>query len=220
MIGNNDRANFENRLLSKENVSELAAQTQLVYQRNASRFASERPKDLVEKTWLEQFRKMMPKNGEILDLGCGGGEPITSYFMRQGHNVVGLDASANMIQIARQNLPEGDWRVEDIRTFDFIERFHGIIGWNSFFHLTRQEQRNALPNIAKHLRLEGALLLTVGPQDGEVAGWVCDDRVYHASLSQLEYSDILSNLGLQVHKFVVEDPDCYGMTILLAQKQC
>jgi len=204
--------------LSDKDISELAHQTQRVYQRNAHRFADERPKTLVEKPWLDHFLKFIPEGGDILDLGCGAGEPIASYFMRHGHSIVGLDASSNMIDLARENTPNGDWRLGDMRSFDFPERFHGIIGWNSFFHLTRDEQRCALPNIIQHLHPGGVLMLTVGPHDGEVAGCVGDDPIYHASLSPNEYSDILSKHMVKIREFAPEDPDCYGMTILLARK--
>jgi trans-aconitate methyltransferase len=209
---------YEGRLMNEKCNSELAEQTQLVYERNAFQFAKERPRELVEQPWLDRFRQLIPKKGSILDLGCGPGAPVTSYFMGLGHPVIGLDASNNMIRIAKRQFPAGDWRVGDMRSFDFSERFHGIIGWNSFFHLTREEQRTVLPNMAMHLQLNGALLLTVGPEDGEVAGKVVDDLVYHASLSPQEYSDILSSHGIEIRKFVAEDPNCYGMTILLAQK--
>ena len=203
--------------MEKPDLSELAGQTQQVYERNARRFATERPKTLVEKSWLDRFRSLMPENGNVLDLGCGAGEPIASYLIENGHRVVGLDASKNMIELARQAIPAGDWRLGDMRRFQFSERFHGIIGWNSFFHLTQNEQRAALPKIARHLLPGGAIMLTVGPEEGEVAGRVGDDPVYHASLSPREYDKVLSNEGLEIVNFTAEDPDCYGMTILLAQ---
>lgn len=203
--------------MSKSDLTELAGKTQSVYERNARRFADERPKTLIEKSWLDRFQNLMPKNGKVLDLGCGAGEPIASYLFEKGHRVVGLDASKNMIDLARENIPAGDWRLGDMRTFQLSERFHGIIGWNSFFHLTRDEQRTVLPNIANHLLPGGAILLTVGQHDSEVAGCVGDDPIYHASLSQDEYREILSNEGLGIVRFTPEDPDCYGMTILLAQ---
>lgn len=211
------RSILEGCQLSDRDITDLALQTQVTYQRNARRFADERPKSLVEKPWLDRFLKWIPEGGKILDLGCGAGEPIASYFIGHGHTVVGLDASSNMVDIARANIPSGEWRLGDMRSFEFSERFHGIIGWNSFFHLTRDEQRNVLPCIANHLHPDGVLLLTVGPLDGEVAGCVGDDPIYHASLSPDEYDSILSSLNIQIRQFVPEDPECYGMTILLAQ---
>ena len=162
--------------------------------------------------------KLMPAHVSILDLGCGAGDPIASYFIQHGHSVVGMDSSSNMLAMARKNIPRGDWRLGDMRQLDLPERFNGIIGWNSFFHLTRDEQRKTLPEIARHLLPGGALLLTVGPHEGEVAGCVGDDPIYHASLSLNEYSDILLSHTVRIREFTPEDPDCYGMTILLAQK--
>jgi len=162
--------------------------------------------------------KLMPAYSSILDLGCGAGDPIASYFIKHGHCVVGLDSSLNMLAMACENIPSGDWRLGDMRQLDLPERFNGIIGWNSFFHLTRDEQRQTLPDIARHLLPGGALLLTVGPYEGEVAGCVGDDPIFHASLSLGEYSDILISHTVRIRAFVPEDPDCYGMTILLAQK--
>ncbi|MFA3919639.1 class I SAM-dependent methyltransferase [Ruegeria hyattellae] len=198
--------------------SDLARRTQQVYERNADWFAHTRPRALVEKPWLDRFGALLPDRASILDLGCGSGEPIATYFLRLGHRVVGMDASNAMIRIARQRHPEGDWRLGDMRGLNLAERFDGIIGWTSFFHLTQAEQRDVLPGLARHLRTDGAMLLTVGPEAGEVAGKVGDDSVYHASLSPQEYTDILAEHGLQVVAFTPQDPECYGMTLLLAQK--
>ena len=205
-------------ILKNKDLSQLADQTQLVYERNASQFERDRPKRLIEKPWLDRFLKLMPRQSSILDLGCGSGEPIATYLMELGHRVVGLDASENMIGMAKKRCPSGDWRMGDMRSFDMGESFHGIIGWNSFFHLTRVEQRFVLPNMAKHLKAKGALLLTVGPVEGEVAGIVGNDPVYHASLSQIEYTKILAQNYIEIKSFSVEDENCYNMTILLAQK--
>lgn len=211
-------ANLRGLSLETKDLSRLAAQTQQIYERNAAEFAAHRPKTLVEKPWLDRFLAGMPEKAHILDLGCGTGDPIAAYFMQKGCQVTGLDASAAMISLARTSFPAGDWRLGDMRTFELPERFHGIIGWCSFFHLTPQEQRHTLSIIAKHLHPEGALLLTVGPQNGEVAGCVGDDPIYHSSLSPHEYARALSDLDLQVLDFVAEDPTCFGMTVLLARK--
>lgn len=204
--------------MNETDLAKLATQTQQVYERNAARFELERTKTLFEKPWLDRFLNLLPQHGKVMDLGCGTGDPIAAYITQQGHNVVGVDASQNMIQIAQRNFPDGDWRVQDMRALDLPERFDGIIGWHSFFHLTRAEQRSTLPIIIKHLRRNGALMLTVGPFEGEVAGYVDGDPVFHASLSPDGYKRILAQHGLEVVKFVPDDPDCRGATVLLAQR--
>lgn len=200
-------------------LSDIAKTTQDVYERNAARFDAERPKILFERNWLDKFLSFIPTDGHVLDLGCGSGNPIASYIIGHGYRLTGADASAAMLQLARDRLPDGDWRQVDMRALDLPEQFHGILGWDSFFHLTRTEQRSVLPKLAAHLFPSGVLMLTVGPEDGKVTGRVGDDTVYHASLSIDEYTSILMSEGMEVIDFVPDDPDCAGHTILLAQKQ-
>ncbi len=195
----------------------LAAQTHAVYQRNAARFDRERLQHLPEQGWLDRFLDQIPEAGHILDLGCGAGRPIAAYFRQRRYRVTGVDFSDAMLALARQYEPDGDWRHADMRTLDLPDRFDGIIAWNSFFHLTPAEQRATLPRLATHLKPRGVLMLTVGPQAGEVGGQVGDDAVYHASLSPAEYTATLDTLGLATIRFVRDDPDCDRHTILLAQ---
>jgi SAM-dependent methyltransferase len=199
-------------------LANLARRTQAVYERNAERFDAERPKSLHERIWLDRFTQGMEPGASVLDLGCGAGRPIAAHFMAQGFRVTGLDASRAMLALARSRLSEGDWRLGDMRKLDLEESFDGIIGWNSFFHLTKAEQRCVLPRLARHLRPGGALMLTVGPRESEASGHVGDDPVYHASLAPEEYHSILADHGLAVTRFVLEDPECDCQSVLLAHK--
>ncbi len=198
-------------------LTELALTTQDVYERNAERFDGERYKGLIEKTWLDRFLELLPAGGQVLDVGCGSAEPIADYIIGRGYRLTGVDASVGMIRLATERFPDNDWRQMDMRYLDLPDKFHGLIAWNSFFHLTRAEQRQVLPIFAAHLKAPGALMLTVGPEEGEVDGHVGDDRVYHASLSLEEYRTILESLGLEIVKFIPDDPECDGHSVLLAR---
>lgn len=200
-------------------LSPLARTTQDVYERQAARFDAERPKRLHERAWLDRFLALVPSGGTILDLGCGAGDPIAGYFLRRGHRVVGVDASHAMLAIARQRFPDGEWRHADMRTLDLPERFDGIIAWNSFFHLTRDEQRDVLVRCATHLVPGGALMLTVGPEDGEVTGHAGGEPIYHSSLAPSEYRRRLDALDIEIVTFVLEDPACDGQTVLLGRRR-
>jgi len=199
--------------------SALACKTLGVYERNAARFDAERSKRLHEQVWLDRFLDLVRDRGSVLDLGCGTGDPITAYMAGRGFRVIGVDASRAMLDIARERFPTGDWRHGDMRELDLVERFDGILGWNSFFHLMPDEQRAVLPRLAAHMNPGAALMLTVGPEAGEVVGHVGDDAVYHASLAPTEYETLLGKLGLTIVSFAMEDPKCDMQTILLARKQ-
>ncbi|MEQ9676236.1 MAG: class I SAM-dependent methyltransferase [Roseovarius indicus] len=198
-------------------LGKLAGRTLEIYERNAARYDRERGRSLFEKGWLDRFAAMVPAGGRILDVGCGTGAPIGDYLAGSGHPVTGVDGAAAMIAIARDRRPERDWQLGDMRALEMGERFDGVLAWDSFFHLTGDEQREVLPRLLRHVRTGGPLMLTVGPAAGEVTGHVADDVVYHASLSPEEYRRIIEACGAEVAAFAVEDPACDGHTVLLAR---
>jgi len=199
-------------------LSALAAQTPAVYERQAERFDRERPKTFYERGWIDRFTALLPEGGRVLDLGCGAGDPIAGALIKSGFLVTGLDISHAMLGIARSRFPDGEWLCGDMRALNLNRQFDGILGWDSFFHLTPAEQRTTLPKITAHLAPKGALLVSVGPQAGEVTGHVGGEPVYHASLSEEEYRSILLAHDATVRAFVREDPECDFRTLLLAGK--
>lgn len=196
---------------------DLAKTTRAVYERNAAGFDRHRGRLLIERPWLDRFLALVPEGEAVLDLGCGAGEPIARYLIESGREVWGADFSEPMLAIARERFPQATWVLADMRTLDLGRQFAGIVGWDSFFHLTQDEQRSVIPLLARHLSPDGALLLTVGPSDGEVTGTVEGDPVYHSSLAPDEYARVLAEAGLKVVDFVPEDPACDYHSVLLAR---
>ena len=93
--------------MSKDvNLKEVWSGTRDVYRRRAERFDAERSKILFERKWLERFENLLPEKAELLDLGCGSGEPISKYFIEKGFSLTGIDYAEPMIEIARQRFPE------------------------------------------------------------------------------------------------------------------
>ena len=174
--------------------------------------------DAVRIDGLRRLAGELPPGGRVLDVGCGTGRPISEWLIGEGFRVTGADFAEPMVEIARAKWPEGDWRIVDMRELDLGERFHGIIGWDSYFHLTPDEQRDCLHRLAEHLEPGGALMLTVGHIEGEVVGQVEGEPVYHASLSAKGYAEALEAAGLRMTAYMAEDPDCGGHTILMARR--
>jgi SAM-dependent methyltransferase len=201
-----------------ERVSAGPTDTHAVYERQAKLYDAQRSRALFEARWLARFTALLPTGGRVLDLGCGTGEPIARWFMAEGFQVTGVDFSEAMLGIARTRWPTGDWRQGDMRDFDLGESFDGIIGWNSFFHLTEDEQRLCIARMAAHLEVGGILMLTVGPDAGEVQGTVGDEAVYHASLSPAGYAACLEENGLRLTGFLAEDPETNSHTVMMALK--
>jgi trans-aconitate methyltransferase len=66
------------------------------------------------------------KPGErILDLGCGTGH-LTKQIQEQGAEVIGIDASPEMIEKARESYADIPFEVADARNFHFDEPFDAV----------------------------------------------------------------------------------------------
>ena len=156
------------------------------FERQAETYDAGRSRAFFEARWLSTFGDALSRGARVLDLGCGTGQPVSAWLIGEGFRLTGADFSDNMLEIARRRWPDGDWRLADMRALELGERFDGIVAWDSFFHLTPDEQRAAIPRLAAHLEPGGRLLVTVGPEAGEVTGSVGGEAVYHASLSPAE----------------------------------
>ncbi len=119
--------------------------------------------------------------------------------------------------MARANLPEQVWHVADMRSLSLGRRFEGILAWDSFFHLTHEDQRCMFPVFRDHAAPGAALMFTSGPAHGEAIGVFEGEALYHASLSGEEYRELLGRNGFELVAHVIEDPACGGHTIWLAR---
>ncbi len=96
-------------------------------------------------------------------------------------------------------------------------RFDGVMAWDSFFHLTPEDQQEMFPVFREHVRPGGALLFTSGAVHGDVLGDFEGEPLYHGSLAPAEYRLLLGESGFAVVAYVESDPACGGHTIWLAK---
>ncbi len=200
----------------QRSLNTIKEETQQVYDRYAHRWDEERPKVFYEKVWIEKLLETLPATSDLLDLGCGAGDPIAGFILEKGFALTGIDYAPGMIALARQRYPQGNWLVGDIRDIPVEMTFEGIFSWDGFFHLSIEEQRIALPRIIDLVKLGGTILLTVGHYEGETTGTVCGETVYHASLSPEEYRRILTGSGFSTVEIVTEDVESHGRSVLFA----
>ncbi|WP_420398226.1 class I SAM-dependent methyltransferase [Nioella sp.] len=158
------------------------------------------------------------KDATVLDLGCGSGLPIARWFTDQRCAVTGVDGSKRMLDHFRGNLPGARAVLADMRGLSLGHRFDVIVAWDSFFHLSREDQRAMLPVFATHAAPGARLLLTTGPEDSEAMGQVGPEPVIHVSLSPDVYRALLAAHGFEVLWFRPEDAEFHGHSVWLAQR--
>ncbi|WP_145857053.1 class I SAM-dependent methyltransferase [Pedobacter suwonensis] len=188
-----------------------------VYNKIGSWFAENRAADLVEKAYLNDILEHLPPGAKVLDLGCGDGKPILEYFIKHGINVLGVDASTQMIELAKANFPTTGFLLKDMRELDLEEEFDAIIAWHSFFHLPAGDQPDMFAIFKRHLKPDGILLFTSGTERGEVWSMNGGENLFHASLATAEYQTLLLKNEFKVLRHKTNDPDCGGANVWMAQ---
>ncbi|MFW1690572.1 class I SAM-dependent methyltransferase [Acinetobacter ursingii] len=201
------------------NNERLAQKIIQIYQKYGRDWTELRGDYLYEKAWLDHFLALLPAtDASVLDLGCGSGQPIAAYLIENGCQVTGVDRSEVMLEMARESFPEQTWINADMRHFRFDQQFDGILAWDSFFHLTPDDQREMFAQFSAHAKRGAALMFTSGPSHGEAIGEMFGEPLYHASLDAEEYRALLAQYGFDVVKMVAEDAECTGHTVWLAKK--
>ena len=111
------------------------------------------------------YRLLIESNpGPILDLGCGTGR-ILVPLAEEGLDVIGLDASPEMLAICRKKLGSGSENVRlvqgDIRRFDLNERFSMILipGFSIQLLLEEDDLDACLKACLAHLKPGGQVII-------------------------------------------------------------
>jgi SAM-dependent methyltransferase len=94
----------------------------------------------------------------VLDVGCGAGR-FCRLAADRGARIAGLDATRQLVAIARGRVPEADLRVGDLQFLPFADAsFDAVTGFNSFFYAA--DIVAAFREAARVLRPGGGLALT------------------------------------------------------------
>jgi hypothetical protein len=130
-----------------------------------------------------------------------------------------VDGSPSMIDLCRARFPGSEWLVRDMRELDLEHRFDGILAWDSYFHLSVDDQRETLPRLAMHARPGAPLMFTSGTEEGEAIGPWLGEPLYHASLDSDEYQRLLDANSFVVRGHVTQAAECGDHTVWLATSE-
>lgn len=110
------------------------------------------------------------KGTKIIDLGCGNGV-LTKKISDMGADVIGIDASEDMLKVARANYPELTFIQNDAVGFTLLEPVDSIFS-NAVFHWI-DNQDELLESISNALKMNGYLVCEFG-------GYGCAETIHSA----------------------------------------
>jgi SAM-dependent methyltransferase len=90
------------------------------------------------------FFSQLGARARVLDVCCGSGH-VTSVLVKQGYRVTGVDSSAALIEIARDEIPQADLRVQDARHLELEGSYDGALStFDSLNHMLSLEDLHAV----------------------------------------------------------------------------
>lgn len=103
----------------------------------------------VEKITLFQ-KNYLNNSTTILDLGCGPGNNAKLLTEKNNnYQIKGVDLSTKMIELARQNVPEGDFYVSDIREYNDNSTYDVVIASFCIVHLQTTDTIELVKHISR-----------------------------------------------------------------------
>lgn len=178
----------------------------------------------LEQDVVEKLVNELPEGVRILDVPFGTGR-FVPFYRRKNLDVYGLDASADMIRIAEQELRE-DFANCTISVGDAADLpyedgfFHVIVCFRFLSHIVSlTDARRILSELTRVCRRELLLQFRVRHDDAPAAPWPAEDEAMSDRLNQRQITEILRLAGLRIRKTVdLEQREVYGRSVFVCEK--
>ena len=109
--------------------------------------------------WLARFAATVGTPGPICDLGCGPGH-VARYLHEQGAQVLGVDLSPRMIEVARPLNGSIEFRVGNMAALQVADKsWSGIVAFYSIIHIPPTQIAAVVREFWRVLRPGGEVLL-------------------------------------------------------------
>lgn len=148
---------------------------------------------------LERVRSLIPSDGEVLDVGCGSGIPVTKFFADLGYLTTGIDLSQSMIDLAAKNVPQATFLKRNMIELDFEEAsFDAIVSFYALFHTPRELHERIIADFYKFLKPGGILLFSVGSTEWEGAEDFHGTLMWWSHYGPEPYVEFTKNAGFAI----------------------
>jgi ubiquinone/menaquinone biosynthesis C-methylase UbiE len=125
-------------------------QTQESYNLSAANYRNKFENYAPYRNSIEKFISLLPQpQCRILDAGCGPGINA-KRFIEHNHQVTGIDFSAEMIRLAKEHCPEGEFMAADLKDIRPDTKYDAVCASFVIVHMTDAETDRflgKLPNL-------------------------------------------------------------------------
>ncbi|MET9595306.1 class I SAM-dependent methyltransferase [Streptomyces sp. NPDC006516] len=149
---------------------------------------------------LDRLLGALAPRSRVLDVGSGTGRPTAGTLADAGHEVLGVDVSPVMVELASRRVPGASFRCADIREAALEEEsFDAVCVYFSLLQMPREEQRTLVGRLTRALRPGGRMVLATVPLDVEdVSAVFMGQEVRVTSFGPESFRALATGAGLTV----------------------
>jgi ubiquinone/menaquinone biosynthesis C-methylase UbiE len=171
------------------------------YNKIAQNFSDTHPNSIYD-VEFEKFRSLIDGT-KILEIGCGIGRDA-EFFVKNGFNYIGIDASEEMLKIATKRMPSGVFKQMDFYKLEFPDdAFDGFWAAASFLHVPKKDVGKLITEAKRVIRPGGIGFISVKERKGIDEGLIKQNLLggikrYFAFYTEWEFKTKLIKNGLEV----------------------
>ncbi|MFX1417733.1 MAG: class I SAM-dependent methyltransferase [Promethearchaeota archaeon] len=157
---------------------------------------------------FKYFCDRLPKEAYVLDLGSGTGLPYAKMLIEKGFKVLGIDISAEMVKIAKKNVPNAQFKEISMTDLNYQKKFDGVFSSYSMLLLNPLLFKETASKIVQALKKGGIFYLCLNSPwkegvnlDEDVIINFKGNKMYSRPYSKEEILNIFVPLGLKLLKF-------------------
>lgn len=154
----------------------------------------------------------------IIDIGCGPGRDV-KYFFDNGYNVVGLDMSEKLLQVAKKKTPGASFEHKNMKNLDVLKKkFNGLWSCGSFYHLEKKDAILTLKGFYNILLPGGQMYLALKEGEGEIFIKNLGEEKFYSFYNEDEIVELVEKVGFNIREIIKEKKEANWINIFAEKK--
>ena len=106
------------------------------------------------------FALINKKNPKVFEIGCGNGRDAKE-IIKKTNVYLGIDISKEFVKLAKEKVPQANFRIGDVSTFEFPKNLDIVFSFASLLHTPKDEFRIILNKIHNSLNRDGIVYISL-----------------------------------------------------------